>query len=331
MKIRIITPVEKNSNRGNEITALRWEGILRTLGHQVGVSHGRTCSDRLDLLIAIHATRCHPFLRGYRDLFPQAPVVVCLSGTDLHGALERPGDSCGMDSDDNGRRRERTLESLAIADRIVLLEPEGQKKVPDEFQSKCRVVFQSAAEVENRQTPPSDRFQVSVIGHLREVKDPFRTAMAARQLPSHSRVSILHVGAALNAEMKEAAMRESVSNRFYTWLGKKSHRETMEILTSSHLTVLSSFHEGAPSVISEAVMNRVPLLSSRMDASIGLLGSDYPGLFEAGNTVVLAALLERCEFQPDFLSDLVKAVENRRKWFSRDHEMDCFRSLLSEF
>ena len=43
------------------------------------------------------------------------------------------------------------------------------------------------------------------MGHLRPVKDPFRTALAARLLPPSSRVRVLHLGAALSEEMAEQA------------------------------------------------------------------------------------------------------------------------------
>ena len=53
----------------------------------------------------------------------------------------------------------------------------------------------------NGHVPPArSRFKVCVIGHLREEKDPLRTAMAARLLPSSSRLRVLHIGRALNPD-----------------------------------------------------------------------------------------------------------------------------------
>jgi hypothetical protein len=56
--------------------------------------------------------------------------------------------------------------------------------------------------------------------------------------------------------------------------------------------VLSSLSEGA-NVVSETVVAGVPILASRMDGNVGLLGADYPGYFPVGDTKTSARLLRR--------------------------------------
>ena len=65
-----------------------------------------------------------------------------------------------------------------------------------------------------------DRFTVCVLGHLRPVKDPFRTALAARLLPAESRIRVVHVGAALSEEMAELARAEAAENPRYRYVGE---------------------------------------------------------------------------------------------------------------
>ncbi len=62
--------------------------------------------------------------------------------------------------------------------------------------------------------------------------------------------------------------------------------------------VISSLSEGGANVISEAVVAGVPVLASRMDGNVGLLGGGYPGYFPVGDTPALARLLERLEQEP---------------------------------
>ena len=38
MKIQLVTPAPLKLNNGNKITALRWAGIFKKLGHQVRVT-----------------------------------------------------------------------------------------------------------------------------------------------------------------------------------------------------------------------------------------------------------------------------------------------------
>src|SRR3970282_1248512 len=49
--------------------------------------------------------------------------------------------------------------------------------------------------------PPAGVFRVAVIGHLREEKDPFRAAAALARLPQEPAIEVVHVGAALSADM----------------------------------------------------------------------------------------------------------------------------------
>ena len=61
-----------------------------------------------------------------------------------------------------------------------------------------------------------------MLGHLRPVKDPFRTAMAVRQLPPSSRIQVVHVGGALTDDMKTEADAEESTNPRYRCVRRAS-------------------------------------------------------------------------------------------------------------
>ena len=83
-------------------------------------------------------------------------------------------------------------------------------------------------------------FEVCVLGHLREVKDPFRAAAAARLLPPGSRVEVVQVGGALSEEMADQARAEAASNPRYRWVGEHPRWQAVRILARSRLLVLTS-------------------------------------------------------------------------------------------
>jgi glycosyltransferase involved in cell wall biosynthesis len=83
-------------------------------------------------------------------------------------------------------------------------------------------------------------------------------------------------------------------------------------------------------VISEAAVAGVPVLASRIDGNVGLLGSDYPGYFSVGDTRALAGLLERLEQKPAFARLLATAVTRRAPLFRPARETAAWRSLLAE-
>jgi glycosyltransferase involved in cell wall biosynthesis len=94
--------------------------------------------------------------------------------------------------------------------------------------------------------------------------------------------------------------------------------------------VLSSLSEGGANVISEAVAAGLPVLASRIDGSVGLLGRDYPGYVPVGDTAALARLLRRLETNPDFLARLQRAIERRALLFRPAREKAAWQALIRE-
>jgi putative glycosyltransferase (TIGR04348 family) len=312
MKIVLVTPAPAGSRKGNRVTALRWARLLRELGHKVAVRqeyHGESC----DLLIALHARRSAPAVLASRRACPERPVIVALTGTDLY--LDIPTD----------RMARRALE---LAWRLVLLQPLGARELPKALRERARVIYQSA-EVP-RARPKAGLFEVCVLGHLRQVKDPFQTARASRLVPESSRLRVLQVGSALSPEMADAARAEAAKNPRYRWLGDRPRPEALRILARSRLLVLTSRLEGGANVLSEALAAGVPVLSSRIAGSVGILGADYPGYFSVGDTEALAGLLDRAETDRGFYRQLKARCRELRPLVRPARERAAWRRLLRE-
>lgn len=293
---------------------LRWRRILRELGHEVRVADAYDGSPT-DLMIALHAWRSAESIRRFRALYPDRPLIVALSGTDIYEYIAR--DPAPV------------LHSLACADRLLALQDLVRRRVPMRFRSKLRVLHQSAHP--HRPGRKSTRsFDVAVIGHLRHVKDPMRVALAARRLPASSRMRIVHYGAAENPRWAAAAKAEMARNPRYVWRGDRPRAEVGRLLGRARVMVLSSRSEGGANVISEAVAAKVPILASRIDGSVGLLGRDYPGYFPVGDTAALARLLHRVESDPPYLSRLQRAIAGRALLFRPAREKAAWKKLIRE-
>ena len=168
------------------------------------------------------------------------------------------------------------------------------------------------------------------MGHLRRIKDPFRAALAARGLPEGSRLRILHVGRALEAKLAERARAEERRNPRYHWLGELPRRQALRVLARCRLLVLTSLSEGGANVISEALAQRVPVLTTRIAGSLGLLGARYPGTFPVGDTAALRALLERAERDPRFYGRLASWCRRLRPLVRPARERAAWARLLRE-
>jgi len=296
------------------VAASRWARILRRLGHRVRLASdydGRPA----DLMVAVHAWRSAAAIERFKTKFPERPVILQLSGTDIYEYI---------DSDPAP-----TLRSMALADRLVALNDLAGRVVPERFRSRLCVIHQSAARLPYPRRPSPRAVVVAVVGHLREVKDPLRAAAAARRLPAESRVRIEQVGRAYTPEWAARAVAEMKTNPRYMWRDDVPAAAVRRLLARSHAMVISSLSEGGANVISEAAVAGVPILASRIDGNVGLLGADYPGYFPVGDTEALARLLQRVEDEPRFVARLGKALARRAPLFRPARESAAWRRLLA--
>jgi putative glycosyltransferase (TIGR04348 family) len=314
MKIYLVTPAKKGSKNGNRTSALRWAGFLRTQGHKVQIDTDYN-GESVDLLIALHAWRSASAISRYRELYPSGPLIVALGGTDVNGFLKTDP--------------ETTLCSMQMADALVCLHDLIDGELPAELRNKLTVIRQSARPLPNPRKPGTRYFDVCVIGHLREEKDPFRSALAARLLPDSSRLRVIHFGRAHTAEWRRRAEAEIMQNPRYHWKGEVTGGRVRQELARTRLMIISSNQEGGANVISEALVAGVPIIASDIPGNIGLLGVDYPGYYPVGDERALATLLQRVETDVAFLANLEKFCQRLAPAFTPEREATTWAKLIS--
>lgn len=316
MKIVIVTPEAPGTTLGNAITAGRWGGILRELGHRVEFTREWVpeIKDESDLLVVLHARRSHQSVVRFRSCYPNRPLIVALTGTDLYGDLPA-----------NPEARA----SLELATRLIALQEAARDQLPENVRAKLVVIYQSAMPPLNPRQPLPEIFEVCVLSHLRDVKDPLRTALAARALPLESCVYVRHAGRALSAEWATKAKEEERVNKRYRWLGDLPHDCAMDLLSGARVLVLSSLMEGGSSAIAEAVTCGIPVICSEIPGNVGMLGRDYPGYFRTQDTGHLAELLRLAETDRDFLQSLRQRVLALQARFTPEAESASWSRLLS--
>ena len=255
-------------------------------------------------------------MRRFRAAYPRRPVVVALTGTDIH-RFQRS-------------HPKATLGVMACADRLVGLHEKVAAEIPARFHKRLRVIHQSAPVVPRRKTPHGKAVEICVIGHLREEKDPFRAALAARAVRRSSRLCVVHLGAAMSPEWAWAARSEMARNPRYLWLGEVPGEVVRGHLAHARAMVLSSAMEGGANVLSEAIMASLPVLASDIAGNVGLLGEDYPGYFPLGDTCALRRLMDRVEREPGFVRTLERAIRARQGLFTVAAERAGWRLLVAE-
>ena len=314
VRIAIATPAARGTRHGNRVTALRWALFLRRLGHRVRV--GRDAGEGgAELLIAVHAEKSAAAVRDFRARRPAAPIVVALGGTDLYRT---------------GGLSETARATLELATRVVALQPRARAALPPELQARTRVIVQSAAPPVRPSAPRASEFHVVALGHLRPVKEPLLAAEAARRLPRDSRVTIVHVGAAMDSALAARAEAESARNPRWSWVGPLPRRAALGRLAGARLALSTSRAEGGANFLSEALALGVPPLATDAEGNRGLLGDDYPGLFPVGDATTLAELLTRCEREPAFREALAERARDLADLVDPEVECAAWRALLGE-
>ncbi len=313
LTIQLVTPA-RPSRKGNWVTATRWARILRKLVHRVEIRQeydGEDCQ----LLIALHAQKSFASIERFYREHPDRPLLLSLTGTDLYRDI---------------RIHQTARRAMEWADRLILLQPAGDAELEPGLRRKCRVIRQSAVRTGASVAKTRRWFDVCVVGHLRPVKDPFRTAVASRLLPASSRIRVLHAGAALSGRMTALARDEMVRNPRYKWLGDRPRWQVRQLMAKSRLMVLSSEMEGGANVVSEAIVAHLPVISTEIAGSIGMLGEDHEGYFQVGDTEALATLLTRCETDSAFLGRLEARSRQLAPLYDPARELEAWAELLGE-
>lgn len=311
MRILILTPAVKGVRTGNRSSAEQWLAVMGALGHEVEILddyHGEAC----DWLVGLHAVKSAHAVAACRQQQPGTKIAVVLTGTDIY-----PEPS------------PLALQTMRLADRLVGLQPTAAEQVPEKLRDKVRVIVQaSAAMPSGAKKKTLEPFDVCVVGHLRDVKDPLLTAAAARLLPADSKIRVRHAGAILDPKYQDLVEAEARENPRYQWLMQLDATAVRQLIAESQLLVLTSRSEGAGRVIGSAIAKGTPVLCTRVHGVVGLVGDDYPGLFPVGDAGALAALLDRAERDPEFREQLAAACAARRYLFAPERELAGWRDLL---
>ena len=295
MKIAIASPASGDSLKGNRVTADRWRGILESLGHTVTLDPHPDA----DLLVALHAERSHDAIASFRQRHPHRPLIVALTGTDVYRDL------------DSSPRARRNLE---LATRLISLQPLAELRLPPELRSRVRCIYQSSTPPDPRPSPDPSCFEVCVLAHLREVKDPLLAAAAAELVPPDSRLVITHAGAALDETLAAEARRRAQTNPRYRWLGGVPPARGPDhpgplARPGAQLPVGGRSQRGHRGHRVRGCRCSPP----RSPGSVGLLGAEYGGYFPVGDAAALAQAADSTRARPGRAGQTRRVVPAARR------------------
>jgi putative glycosyltransferase (TIGR04348 family) len=319
----IVSPALADANNGNWQTAWRWSRMLsasyRTRIVREWPDGPAASGDAV--MLALHARRSAASIAAWSLARPGHGLAVVLTGTDLYRDIL--GDA-------------QARESIERAQHLVVLQERGPQALPAALRPKARVIFQSTT---SRQplAKTGEHLRAVMVGHLREEKSPQTLLQAAQRLKAEPGIWIDHIGAALDPALGEQAQATAAACPGYRWLGGLPREAVRRRIQRAHVLVHASRMEGGAHVIMEAVCSGTPVLASRVDGNVGMLGADYCGYFAHGDAAALADLLRQCRAgqqaanpTDDLLARLRAQCSQRAGLFAPDREQASLHHLIHD-
>ena len=311
----IVTPALADANNGNWQTAHRWARMLASAYRVVLTDRWPMVGSMGDeaLMIALHARRSAPSMVAWREAHPRRPLLLVLTGTDLYRDI---------DQDTTARA------SLDRADALVVLNSLGPQQLPAQHRAKCQVVLQSCS-LRRSLAKTGRHLRALMVGHLRDEKDPLTYLRAAERLAGRPDLHFDHIGAALDPALGAAAQALAARQPRYRWLGALPQAAVRRHIQQAHVLVHASRMEGGAHVVIEALRSGTPVVASRIDGNLGLLGSDYTGAFPVGDDAALAGLLLQARDDPDMLPHLMRQGSLRAPLFAPAAEAATLHRIVA--
>jgi putative glycosyltransferase (TIGR04348 family) len=278
IRVVIVSPALADANNGNWQTARRWKSLLAPHAVRIVGTWPDAHAAQDEVMLALHARRSAPAVQAWFDQRGSQGLGLVLTGTDLYRDIQHNA---------------AAQSALASAHSLVVLQGQGLQTLPQALHSKTRVILASGR---SRQTlvKTARHLRVVMVGHLRDEKDPLTLMAAAQLLRAQPDIFIDHIGQALDPALGQAARETQAQYPQYRWLGGLSHAATLQRIQRAHLLVHTSRMEGGAHVLMEALRSGTPVLASRIDGNLGMLGDNYPGTFEVGDAHALANMLQQC-------------------------------------
>ena len=312
MKVCVASPYPLSELKGNSVTTDRIVAMLNEDGIEARGAHGYD-GEPADVLIALHAVKGAPAVFDFREKVPNGKIVLLLTGTDIYQGLAE-GSQIGH-------------EALRMADRIVVPQEAAISRLPEDVRKQTCVIRSSLDPISIKATPRESPFVISVVGHPRPVKRPFLTIETVSRHPEWLNLEVWQIGQALDDESRKTAEVWVQKDSRYRWFGGLPREESLMKCAESSLTINSSIFEGGAHAVLEAMTMGVPVLASRIEGNIGLLGENYPGYFEEGELGnVLQAIIDKRVN----LSVWTRLAEERMNLFTWESESTSWLELFAK-
>ncbi|MEO1857586.1 MAG: glycosyltransferase [Rubritalea sp.] len=314
MHILISSAYPLSSPKGNSITAKRIESLLTQTGNTAQAIN-TDMPPTADAMISLHATKTLASSKSFKVNSPNGKLIVYLTGTDLYR--------------EQTNNNPEFFEALSLADALVVGQRASLASIPTEFLKKSHFIPASVLLPPVDKVSPPPHPSLALIGHLRPVKNPFLMNQALEKL-ADIKLEAFTLGAALEPSMLSEVQCWQQSNPRFNWLNDVTYSKTLSWIEQVDFTLNTSHSEGGSNAVAESIALGTPVLASKIEGNVGMLGDDYLGYFEPDNVSALAALIRRSITDHSFHSKLLQQIADLQQNFLPAKETAGWLKLLKQ-
>ena len=283
-RILMVTPVLK-SQRGNSITAARLYNGLSKRGYEIDLlsQDEPGWQHKLDLLTRTHS---YNLVHGLHALYfssaanhpvvKKLPMLLTTTGTDINYDLDGPG-------------KQETLDTLLMADRIVVFNHDLGRKLADadpRLEGRLAVVPQGvdlpdSPEVSRRQYGIPESYTVFIIpSGLRPVKN-LDLAIDGLEMvhDRHPGLSLLIVGVEIDREYTDRIKSRLRELPWAVYIGEVPHHSIGGIMRIADVVINTSRAEGQPQAALEAMSLGKPCILTAVPGNLGIIQDGVHGCY----------------------------------------------------
>jgi glycosyltransferase involved in cell wall biosynthesis len=301
-----------SSPKGNSITAKRIAKLLTQAGHAAQAIN-TDMPPPADAMISLHATKTLAASKRFKVHSPNAKLIIYLTGTDLYR--------------EQTNNNPEFQEALILADVLVVGQRASLASIPADFQDKSHFVPASVLLPSLKKVSPPPSPSLALIGHLRPVKNPFLMNIALVELVE-LKLDAFTLGAALEPSMLADAEAWQLADSRFHWLDDVPYTEALSWIEQVDFTLNTSHSEGGSNSVAESIVLGTPVLASKIEGNVGMLGDDYLGYFEPNNASSLARLIQRSITDHSFHKKLLQQIAELQENFLPEKEVAGWLKLL---
>ena len=312
--VLIHSPYPRQKSQGNAVTAERMKRLLQSGGLNVAIHERGDNRIEAKCLIALNARKSAGEIFDFHQRWPDRKIIALLTGTDVnHPEMEQSGSD--------------TLRALAQSDAIVSLHDGFSHRIPADLLKKTKVIYPSVQFSDAAEHCPFEPWKVVIAGNFRDEKNPNLMIEAVAKLAT-SEIHFHAYGA--GSEYQDKLEQAAETYPKFHFHGVQERDVVLAAMQSARVLLNTSTEEGGANAICEAVMIGLPVIASRIDGNLGMLGDGYGGFFTSEETDGLAGILTRAESDAGFYNSLKQQVSTRAELFSYDREMAEWTKLVRQ-